>query len=295
MHEPALQEQPARTHRVAVLAALSLLMAVLGLATAPAAGAAPPPDDSTEQVLGNDVSWPQCRKTLPADPAFGIVGVNNGLANTTNPCLGEQLRWAQAIGVNPTGQPSVALYVNTANPGHAGSWWPVSNDYPVGRSVPNPYGTCKDQDVGEACAYMYGYAKAFDDAYVRGITDPQDYLWWLDVEIGNSWSADRTSNRAALEGMTAFFHSIQADVGIYSSSYQWRQIVGPVAGSSNLYGLPTWLAGALSVSGAEANCSREPLTPGGDVALTQFVAHGFDYDYPCSSAPDEVPGPHTDG
>ena len=295
LHQPALDEQPAGTCRVAMLAALGLLLAVLGLAVAPAASAAPPPDDSTGRVLGNDISWPQCRKTLPADPAFGIVGVNNGLANSTNPCLPEQLRWAQAISVNLTSQPSVALYVNTANPGHAGSWWPVSNDYPVGSSVPNPYGTCKDQDVGAACAYMYGYAKAFDDAYIRGITGPDEYLWWLDVEIGNSWSTDRNSNRAVLEGMTAFFHSIQADVGIYSSSYQWRQIVGPVTDSSNLYDLPTWLAGALSASGAEANCSRDPLTPGGDVALTQFVSRGFDYDYPCSSAPDEVPGSQAGG
>jgi len=36
---------------------------------------------------GNDVSYPQCGKTLPSGQAFGIVAVNEGLANNTNPCL----------------------------------------------------------------------------------------------------------------------------------------------------------------------------------------------------------------
>lgn len=268
--------------RATVLAALCMLLAAAGLLAASAANAAPSPGDGTEQALGNDVSWPQCNKPLPDAPAFGIVGVNNGLANTTNPCLAEQLRWAEAINVNPTGQPTVALYVNTANPGLAGSWWPTSNEYPAGRVVPNPYGTCKDQDVGVACAFMYGYAKAYDDAYIRGISNPGDYLWWLDVETENTWSGDRNANRAVLEGMTDFFKSIQADVGIYSSGYQWNRIVGSVASSSSLYALPSWLAGARTVSGAKANCSDAPLTPGGQVTLTQFVSSGFDYDNSCT-------------
>ncbi|WP_375134919.1 hypothetical protein [Arthrobacter sp. HMWF013] len=271
----------AATFRAALLTALCLLLAAWALAMAPAASAAPSPGDGAEQALGNDISWPQCGKAFPKAPAFGIVGVNNGLANATNPCLAEQLRWAEAISVNPTDQPSVALYVNTANPGLAGSWWPASNDYPAGQTVANPYGTCETKDVGAACAYMYGYAKAHDNAQIRGIERPGDYLWWLDVETDNSWSTDRNSNRAVLEGMTTFYQSIGADVGIYSSGYQWGLIVGIVDESSNLYGLPSWLAGARTAAGAEANCSDAPLTAGGDVALTQFVSQGFDYDYSC--------------
>src|ERR671920_2353469 len=61
----------------------------------PSASAAPSPTlqaqpsapaERETALLGNDVSWPQCNKALPEDPAFAIVGVNNGLANTTNPC-----------------------------------------------------------------------------------------------------------------------------------------------------------------------------------------------------------------
>jgi hypothetical protein len=277
-----MNQNAARAARVSAGRVVFLIIAILGMLMAPPASAAPSAGEGTEQSLGNDVSWPQCNKALPAAPAFGIVGVNNGLANTTNPCLAEQLRWAEAITVNPTGQPNVALYVNTANPGLAGSWWPSSNDYPAGHAVTNPYGTCKAKDVGVACAYMYGYAKAYDDAYIRGISNPGDYLWWLDVESGNSWSStDKNANRAVLEGMTGFFHSIQADVGVYSTGYQWGQIVGTVSSTSSLYTLSSWLAGARTASGAKANCANASLTAGGKVSLTQFVSKGFDYDYSC--------------
>jgi hypothetical protein len=263
-------------------ACAALLLAALVLISAWPASAAPSPGEGTQSLLGNDVSWPQCGKDLPKGQAFGIVGVNNGLANTTNPCLTEQLKWA-ATSAGGTPQPKVSLYVNTANPGSAGSWWPGSDEYPIGTPVQNPYGPCQAKDYGKACAYMYGYAKAWDDAYIRGISNPADYVWWLDVETGNSWStADKDANRAVLEGMTAFFRSINVkDVGIYSTGSQWSQIVGTVSSSSNLYSLPSWLAGARTVTGAKGNCSNQPLTAGGKVVLTQFVSRGFDYNYSC--------------
>ncbi|WP_457964109.1 hypothetical protein M1E17_21635 [Arthrobacter sp. D1-29] len=259
---------------------LCLPAAVL-LALAPPAGAAPSPGEGVQQSLGNDVSWPQCNRPLPKGQAFAIVGVNNGRANTTNPCLAEQLEWARTSSWHPD-QPAVALYVNTANPALAGSWWPFNNDYPEGSAVRNPYGACESGKVSEACSYMYGYAKAYDDAYIRGIDDPASYRWWLDVETENSWSTNRAANRAVLEGMTDFFRSIGAEVGIYSSNVQWNQIVGPVSSSSSLYSLPSWLAGASTERGAKANCSRPPLTAGGKVTLAQFVYGGYDYNYSCS-------------
>ncbi|MDQ0689154.1 hypothetical protein [Arthrobacter sp. W4I7] len=238
--------------------------------------------EGTQSLLGNDISWPQCSQDLPTGQAFSIVGVNNGLANTTNPCLAKQLTWA-ASSSGGTPQPKVSLYVNTANPGSAGSWWPTSDEYPAGTPIHNPYGPCKAKDYGKACAYMYGYAKAWDDAHIRGISKASDYIWWLDVETGNSWStADKDANCAVLEGMTDFFRSIKAKgVGIYSTGSQWSQIVGTISSSSNLYSLPSWLAGARTQTGAKGNCSNPPLTWGGRVTLTQFVSRGFDYDYSC--------------
>jgi hypothetical protein len=229
-------------------------------------------------TLGNDISWPQCNKVLPKGQAFGVVGVNNCLANNTNPCLITQLNLSLASS-GSTGQPKTALYVNTANPGLSGSWWPTSNDY-GGTTVTSPYGTCDHSDSA-ACAYIYGYAKAYDDANIRGVSSPSGYLWWLDVETINSWESNKVANLADLEGMSAYFQSIGAGVGIYSTSYQWNQLVGTVSPGSNLYNLKSWLAGARNESSAKSNCSLPPLTAGGQVTLTQFISKNLDYDYSC--------------
>lgn len=42
---------------------------------------------TTASSTGLDISWPQCSVKVPTSQAFGIVGVNGGLATTTNPCL----------------------------------------------------------------------------------------------------------------------------------------------------------------------------------------------------------------
>ena len=258
-----------RRFRVALAAAAVALLTVVAV----------PAQAATAPGPGNDVSWPQCGKALPKGQTFGIVGVNNGLANTTNPCLGTQLTWA-GTAKGGTGQPLVALYVNTANPGASGSWWPASNTY-GGTTVANPYGECTAGSYGAACSYMYGYAKANDDATIRGVSNPASYLWWLDVETGNSWSSETLANRADLEGMAAYFASIGARAGLYSTRSQWDQIVGAVPSASNLYTLPSWLAGARSLAGAKRNCADAALTGGGKVTLTQYVSGGFDYDHSC--------------
>jgi hypothetical protein len=242
--------------------------------TTPPAGAS----TATAPLLGIDVSWPQCGRTLPTGQAFAIVGVNGGLANNTNPCFATQLAWA-GKSTGRTGQPKVALYVNTANPGRAGSWWPTSNVY-GGKTVSNPYGRCRGAE-DTACAYMYGYAKAYDNVKSRGVTNASGSLWWLDVETINTWSKDKAANAADLEGMTAYFKSIGARVGLYSTGYQWGLIVGQVSSTSNLRGLPSWLAGASGATGAKNMCAWPALTPGGKVTMTQFVSNNLDYDYSC--------------
>jgi hypothetical protein len=229
---------------------------------------------------GIDVSWPQCGKTLPKQPVFAIVGVNHGLANNTNPCLASQLAWAKtAKSPAATAQPRVALYVNTANPARQGSWWPMLNTY-NGVKVTNPYGNCALGSL-KACSYMYGWAKASDDAKRRGVSNPQSYLWWLDVETENTWQEDKAANVAVLEGMAAYFKKIGARVGLYSTAYQWGEIAGSVKFTSPLAGLPSWLAGAGSAAGAKANCARPGLTSNSRVSMTQYISGGLDYNYSC--------------
>lgn len=247
----------------------------------------------TSNTLGNDISWPQCGRKLPSGQAFGIVGVNGGLANTTNNCLSTQLLWAnKSSGI--TSQPKTQLYVNTANPGGLSTpSWPFSNVDPLGNPTPNPYGACDGSD-SLACAWQYGWNRAVEDVYFRFkpaaqaanlSNNPTSYRWWLDVETENTWktsSFGQQSNAADLEGMVAYFkNNIGAQVGLYSTSYQWRQIIGSVSPTSNLNGLDSWLPGAKSQTAAKNNCSLPALTAGGKVTLTQFVSRTHDYDYSC--------------
>jgi hypothetical protein len=228
--------------------------------------------------LGVDVSQPQCGRPLPTGQAFALVGVNGGTARTTNPCLASQLAWARRS-TGATVHDDVQLYVNTGNPGgpDAASW---------PRSGSNRYGKCHGSD-STSCAYQYGWDRARDDAMNRGISRPEGYMWWLDVEIANTWDytdGGPARNVAVLEGMTEYFTSIGVrGVGLYSTRYQWTQIVGDAVGStSSLNGLSNWRpAGSGStLEDARANCGLAPLTPGGRVELTQFTSD-YDYNHSC--------------
>lgn len=247
--------------------------------------ATPSPTPSTP--LGVDISYPQCGATLTVVPAFAIVGVNGGTAATTNPCLATQLRWARGA-VGGTSQPRIQLYVNTGNPGQIidrVTTWPKAGD-----SV-TPYGTCDGTNT-LACSWLYGFNRAVDDvlrlqnvAGTAGVSAAaSDYVWWLDVETMNTWQSGSAEalarNAATLEGMTAYFQSLGARVGVYSTSYQWGLIAGSNRGvTANLTGLDSWLAGSTTQAGAIASCTKAPLT-GGRVTLTQFVS-GLDYNHSC--------------
>jgi hypothetical protein len=231
---------------------------------------------------GNDVSYPQCGKTLPSKQAFGIVGVNDGLANTTNPCLAREIAWAQNSS-GATSQPKASLYVNTANPGNLGvADWPVNNIDPVtGSSVTDPYGSCTGGDDA-ACAWQYGWNIADLDAQTRGVSNPGSYRWWLDVETANSWESSTQNNRADLEGMVAYFQSIHSGaVGIYSTTSQWGKIAGTVPSTSPLYPLANWIPGARTLRQAKTNCGSAPLNGGGIVTVTQWTTSPANSDFSC--------------
>jgi hypothetical protein len=227
-------------------------------------------------ALGVDVSHPQCGAPLPTGQAFALVGVNGGTATTTNPCLASQLAWGEGS-TGATVHDDVQLYVNTGNPGgpDAASW---------PRSGSNRYGEC-DGSSSTPCAYQYGWDRAHDNAMDRGISRPEEYMWWLDVEITNTWDytdGGPARNVAVLEGMTEYFTSIGVrGVGLYSTSYQWSQIVGDAVSSiSSLNGLSNWRPAGSTLQDARANCRLAPLTPGGTVEITQFTTD-HDYNHSC--------------
>jgi hypothetical protein len=262
--------------RRVLLASVALTVA-LTASTATAAGAAEPTRTTT--ATGYDVSYPQCGAALPARQDIAVVGVNAGTGTTSNPCLAPQLAWGDAV----TADGSVLradVYVNTANPGHLGDWWPTADLTRSGDPISNPKGRCAGAE-NAACAYAYGYSVGLDDVRGRGVTDPGARMWWLDVETMNSWSWNRQANLATLEGMAAAIRAGGGDIGIYSTQRQWNLIIGDSTPSVALAGVPSWIAGATSRAGAVSSCEAAPLSPGGDVRMAQWVEHGQDHDIAC--------------
>ena len=264
---------------------------------------------------GNDLSYPQCGTVFPSSPAFGIVGVTGGLANDLNPCLGpassylsSELYWAAAAPAGGTSQPKASLYVNTADPGNVYNGTPIA-DWPATGTT--PYGACTTttvttstgpRTVGQnspACAWQYGYNKAVQDvSWVSSAASAIDaqsppvqvsgsagaYPWWLDVETVNTWqsgTAGQAMNVADLQGMIAALQQAGASpVGAYSTSSQWNKITGGTTSSSgSLSGIPDWVPGARTLSGAKSNCGLASFTAG-RIAVTQWSGHP-DNDYAC--------------
>ncbi len=237
------------------------------LSLTPTATDTPTPTPTVTKV-GNDISYRQCNNSFPSGQGFGIVGINGGLATTTNPCLSTQLLWAeQSLGTQ--NQAKVQVYVNTGNPGGLNTpSWPKNNTDPSGNTAPNPFGTCDGSD-STACAWQYGWNRAVDDVQNKFIPAAQ--------------ASALQRNRVDLEAMVSYFQSRGISVGIYSTNFQWGTIVGDVPSGSNLNGLHNWRPGASDLSGAQSNCSLTSLTSGGSVSLTQFTLNNFDYDYSCLS------------
>lgn len=250
-----------RISRLAVLAALSVAM---GLVPATTALAAP---RSTTPTVGYDVSYPQCGGRLPKNPAFGIVGVSDGLAYGENPCLAAQYAWAAKAPQPP------AFYMNTGNPGTAAtrvSWYAQAGPEPCSPS----------NEAG--CAYNYGFHAARAAVDYAGLststTAATTAMWWLDVETANSWSTDHSLNVRDIQGSIDYLLQVAGvpAVGIYSTGYQWGQITGgAVFGDA----IPNWVAGALNAKRAPELCSAS--FSGGKVGLVQYVSAGFDHNYAC--------------
>jgi hypothetical protein len=281
---------------VLALSFLVLTLAPVTVFAAKPVNGGPPKPPATPELVGYDISYPQCGKKLPTDYYFGIVGVNGGLTNSPNPCLADQLVWANRAKVGST-QPRVQLYANTANPGEVISQistWPTS-PYDLNGNLPeNPYGdTCAGQN-DRACSWLYGWNRSI---YTEGVfktaatsknldSETSHYVWWLDVETMNTWQSGSNEalirNTASVEGLAKYYQSKGATVGLYSTGYQWAEITGNNVGAdSNLRGLANWRPSGASLSNAVANCNVAPLTTGGFISLTQYVQKNLDKNHSC--------------
>lgn len=282
------------------LLTISILGAVIvpavALAAKPAPGGSKPAP--TPELVGYDVSYPQCGKSLPSDFYFGIVGVNGGNAATANPCLADQLVW-QSKAKSGSNQSKLQLYVNTANPAQDSSYswasWPTTPYDSKGNLPVNPYGECNGvRNNNEACSWLYGWNRSIYTESVfqtaansKGLSsDTSKYVWWLDVETMNSWQSGSQAallrNTAAIEGFGAYYKSKGAQIGLYSTATQWVEITGNnISSSSILNGLPNWRPSGSTLANAKKNCSVAPLTPGGYISLTQYVVKNLDHNHSC--------------
>jgi hypothetical protein len=255
-----------------MLTVATTLITLAASGTALAARPSLPLPKPTRPVIGNDVSYPQCGKSLPTPSAFGIVGVNGGTADDFNPCLETELSWAENTPGTFT-MPDVALYANTGNPADA---VPQAADWPT-TSNPfiDPFGMCTGANT-VACSWEYGYQRAYADA--ARATSP---MWWLDIETVNSWSQYPANNQADLEGMVYALTIAGSRVGVYSTPAWWTQILGTVPPMSKLYWLPEWLPGASTKQQALSTCTQKPFTFGAHITVAQYTTNNLDYDLPC--------------
>lgn len=238
---------------------------------------------SSSPTTGYDASYPQCSGSYPSNPLFGIVGVNGGLANKANPCLGGELHWARATpGQKRPKQPPLSLYVDTGNPGgqHVADW-------PGGGTAP-VYDACNGK-LTNACSYIYGEQRAAYSYRLVAALDPvgaRTAPWWLDVELGASWAGTYQLNIAALQGFIAGLRNAGATgpIGIYSTSAQWQEITGLTAQTTQAAfdgRLPDWVAGTkATLAQARQNCTDGGFT-GVAPTLAQYRIGPLDADLRC--------------
>lgn len=228
---------------------------------------------SNSSTVGYDISYPQCPSHFPHNAAFGIVGVNDGIAWSQNPCLAGEAGWA----MSRPGAP--ALYMNTADPGTQSAHWNLGG--PEQASC-DPTDTDTTSTAFAACAYDYGWNTAKDALTVEAAVVPAaaSLTWWLDVETSNTWMGTAAANAGDIEGSLDYLHAAGVAVaGVYSTANQWQTITGSAAFSTYT---PEWVAGAGSLSQAQTACSQAPF--GGSnsrVMLAQYPLHGLDADLAC--------------
>lgn len=236
------------------------LLSVLGITAALLAAAAPANTASASYVNGSagyDISWPQCGGPYPSLAAgqFGVVGVNGGHPYSLNPCFVDEYSWAGSSGLQPT------LYINTA----------------YGETGAGPRRCAGDDHACLAYNYGFGAARyAFDAAWDATGGEAQSVpVWWLDVELGNSWNDDTALNAAVIQGALDYLQLQARTAGVYSTPYQWNLIAGSFA-PAGVYG---WVAGGQDEN--DFGKCGESLWDNGGTWMFQYLTGDFDQNVPC--------------
>jgi len=229
----------------------------------------PPPARYSSGSTGYDISWPQCGGSYPPQSSVAVVGVNDGKAFTTNPCVTSEASWAGG---------ALDLYMNLNSPTGAD-----------GSDSSGPAGNCGSND--SCLAYNYGYNAAQYSLGVARSDHLAPRMWWLDIETvggctqsfptGGSgyWSCNQGLNSLTIQGALDAIRSAGAQVGVYSTSYQWGVITAgynPSGGAP-----PNWLAGD-DASPPSSWCDGSHDFGGGAAWLLQlYPSQTWDQDQAC--------------
>ncbi len=194
---------------------------------------------SQSAATGYDVSWPQCGGAMPPTSDIAIVGVDDGHPFSQNPCLTQELAWAQ--GARQQGQ-----YMVLDSP----VGW--TSAHVLEYAYHGPAGDCTATEY--AClSFNWGYNAANADLQYAAAEGATSDNWWLDVEVpssgsvnpsgancyvANFWICDTTANSVIILAAVAVLEAHGKHVGVYSTKTQWQEITGGL-----ILGLPTWIAG----------------------------------------------------
>lgn len=236
---------------LAILAAAGLAMVLTG-----DTGAA---QTNPYSGQGYDTSSYQCSRAgvAPSSYTFAIVRVTGGRPFSVDSC--RQALWTQAAS---TGKPSI--YENIAYSAAYAHQVPTSC---ATASSPENYSGKYSQ------AWQIGCAES-DFAFSHRPAGPSAIAWWLDVEMGNSWSASNPGlNQAAIDGAVDRLLSLNVPVGVYSFAGAWNTITSG-AGWAPKHAAGSWVAGF-------SDC-RHPFSPLPEwLYQSGTTAWGADADYAC--------------
>ncbi|WP_183092312.1 hypothetical protein [Nocardioides stalactiti] len=225
------------------------------------------------EVLGADISWPQCPKgmgipekqslglPMPVDEAeFVVVGLTNGPGFTPNPCLADQVAWVEERELMISAY-AVASYPDDATLARYEWDGPFDGTRLAGRL----------RNVG------YQQARFNVVSMIEaGLETP---IVWIDVEPvpDFEWSADKAANAAVVEGAARAYTEAGYSIGVYSTPYLWDGVVGDFE-----LGVPEWrAAGRTSRDEALARCGDDWSIQGGTAVLGQWVADNRDHNVTC--------------
>ncbi|MCX6399450.1 MAG: hypothetical protein NTX33_05930 [Propionibacteriales bacterium] len=226
------------------------------------------------EVLGGDVSWPQCPKGMgiPEKQGLGlpmplpeaeyvVLGLTNGPGFTPNPCLADQVKWVKDHDV------LVAVY--------------AVSSYPDAATL-KEYGADGPHDASTKLGRLknVGYQQARYNIGTMGKVGLLSPIVWIDVEPVPvfEWSDDLQANAAVIEGVARGYVDAGFRIGVYSTPSLYERVVG----NFDLGGVPEWrAAGQTSRAEALNRCGDDWSIQGGQAVMGQWVAQKRDQNITC--------------